>query len=137
MLFLTGTSGMGKSVLVWLFIQQMIALRYAVVYCTRDSDDVGSAYIIRREEENESVSVQRIRNVADVALLRSEHVGTKVLQVKDGRGSTEMPDISDIGCTLSVSSVGDAAFRNKTKKEGSAIVFFQSSLSKKLSCLES
>eukprot|EP01138_Halocafeteria_seosinensis_P014334 gb/GECG01014634.1/.p1 GENE.gb/GECG01014634.1/~~gb/GECG01014634.1/.p1 ORF type:complete len:676 (+),score=83.78 gb/GECG01014634.1/:1-2028(+) len=122
MLFLTGTSGMGKSVLVWLFIQQMISLSYTVVYCTMDSGNVGSAFIIWRKED-ESVSVQRIRNAADVALLRSEHVGTKVVQVKGGRGSTEMEDISDIGCTLSVSSVRDSAFRNKTKKEDSAIVY--------------
>ena len=111
---LTGTAGMGKSVLVWLLTQLLVHEGYCVVYCTKDvnREGEGHAYIIRSGEKD--IVVQYVVKPSLLRLLTKEDVGERVVQIRDGQGATGMPEIA-FGCILSVSSVRDKVFREEVK----------------------
>eukprot|EP01138_Halocafeteria_seosinensis_P005889 gb/GECG01006021.1/.p1 GENE.gb/GECG01006021.1/~~gb/GECG01006021.1/.p1 ORF type:complete len:782 (+),score=101.25 gb/GECG01006021.1/:1-2346(+) len=113
--FLTGTAGMGKSVLVWQLIQRVVYDERCVLYCTKDSDGKGEAFVIRRQEGQ--ISVQCV-NVEDIRRLGEQHLGAKVVQIMDGHHSTNMPEIAGVNsvCILYVSSIRDKIFKERSKK---------------------
>ena len=82
--FVTGTPGMGKSILTWQLIQRLLDSQCTVLYSTRDDDDLnGSTYILRVIESG--ISVREFDNKqSSLKKWRRSSKDEKVIHIKGG-----------------------------------------------------